>query len=163
MKCPKCGEELTENVRFCPSCGTAVNQSSDKNTGINPLIPYIVTMIASIITVVANFIEYFTISGWFYSRKISLVRVIMETLNDPETEIPGVGDKVLFGLIVATVLFSFLTSLFAARKQMIRTIIFAVLALLPMLMTSKAYIHYIGIGITVIGAIWYIIVDKKEQ
>ncbi|WP_090816687.1 zinc-ribbon domain-containing protein [Oribacterium sp. KHPX15] len=42
MKCPKCGEELTENVRFCPSCGTAVNQSLDKNTGINPLIPYIV-------------------------------------------------------------------------------------------------------------------------
>ena len=35
MFCPKCGEKLEESSKFCPVCGTPVNQDKDDSYNKN--------------------------------------------------------------------------------------------------------------------------------
>lgn len=133
-----------------------------QNKPLTSLIPYIVTIVGSVIAIAANFIQYVTISNWLFSRKISIFSLITESLNDPDNMLQGTGDKVFFYAIIAGIGLSIMTALFAVLKRMKATIAFAVIASLPFLIMSKAYIHYAGFAITVIGAIWYLIVNRKQ-
>ena len=55
-----------------------------------------------------------------------------------------------------------LAVLFGLTKKMKSAIVFAVLAALPLLTIHNAWIHLVGIGLTVVGAIWYLIAKRKH-
>lgn len=126
------------------------------------LLPYIITVAGSVIGVAGSFVKYITASNAIFSWKMSIFQMIVESIDKPEVNLSGVGDKIIFGIIVAGVAFSVLSILFALLKKMKSAIVFAVLAFLPFLMLEKAWIHYIGFALTIIGAIWYLVAKKKN-
>ena len=128
----------------------------------NLLIPYIIAIIGSVLAVVANFIQYITASSTFWTWKTSVFELIVKTIESPETALAGTGDKIIFGLIVAGIVFSLLAVLLVLTKKMKSAIVFAVLASLPFLSIHNAWIHLVGIGLTVVGAIWYLIAKRKN-
>ncbi len=131
--------------------------------GMNKLIPYFIALGGSILTVAASFIPYLKISNFFFSRKISISSLLIETLNDSDNMLKGAGDIVVTVAIIAAVIFSFLVVLFTGIKKMIPAIVFIVLTALPFLMISGAFIHFIGLAISLGGAIWYLVCASIEK
>lgn len=138
------------------------NNSNEKIKAIllNSLCPYIVSLVGAILTVGANFIKYITLSNWFYSRKVSYFQWIMEALDRPDLYLASIGNKVALGLILTSTFFAVLAVISAFRIKMKSTIAFALVGALIFLMANDAWIHLIGSLLTIIGAIWYLIVKK---
>ncbi len=139
--------------------------TNQKKTSIarNPQIPFVVAIIGSVIGIAASFIKYLTLSNGFLSRKTSVFQIILESLNNPRQMLAGTGDKIVFGLVVAGFVFSILSAVFVLTKKMKTAIIFTILALLPILMLNNMWIHWIGFGLTIVGAVWYMIAKKKTR
>ena len=131
---------------------------SEQRTGkdIRDYAPYIVMVAGSIIRFAANFTKYLTANGFFFSRKVSIFQLIVETIDDPARALATTGDKVAFGIIIAGAVFSAIAVLCAIFRKPRGAITFSVLALLPFLMIGKAWFHYAGFGLTIVGAIWYL-------
>ena len=119
--------------------------------------PYILMVAGSIIGFAANFTKYLTSSGFFFSRKVSIFQLIIETIDDPARALATTGDKVAFGIIIAGAGFSAVAVLSAIFRKPKSAITFSVLAFLPFLMIGKAWFHYAGFGLTIVSAIWYLI------
>ena len=128
----------------------------------NLLIPYIIAIIGSVLAVVANFIQYITASSTFWTWKTSVFELIVKTIESPETALAGTGDKIIFGMIVAGIGFSLLALVFVLTKKMKTAIVFTVLAVLPFLIINNAWIHLVGFGLTVVGAVWFLIAKRKN-
>ena len=103
------------------------------------------------------------ISYFFFSRKVSISSLLLEILNDLDKNLRGAGDIVLTAAIVAAVVFSLLVVLFTGIRKMIPAIVFIVLASLPFLMINGAYIHLIGLAVSLAGAIWYLVCASMEK
>ena len=128
------------------------------------LIPHIVAILAAALTVVAYFIPYIKISGFLFSRKVSVMGLVIESLNDPDTMLLGAGIKVILYALLASFGLSILALIFAALKKMVPTIVFVVLSVLPFFMVATIpYIHYIGAAITIGAAIWYMVANKAGK
>ena len=121
-------------------------------------IPYILALGGSVIGVAANFIKYLKISSFFFTRKVSIVSLIIETLDNTETALATTGDKVMFGMIIAGVVFSVIALIMALTGKMNSVITFSVLACLPFFTTGRAWIHYAGFATAIVGAAWHQIV-----
>ena len=130
-----------------------------------PLLPYILAIAASAMTVVAYFIPYVKISGFLFSRKVSVLGLVIETLNDPDSMLLlGTGVKVILYMLLAAFGLSIMAFIFAALRKMVPAIVFAVLSVLPFFMVATIpYIHYIGAAITIVAAIWYMAADKSRK
>ena len=152
---------VTENEEFTGTEESKVS-TPDGKKGMNPLIPHLIALGGAVLVAIADFIPYLEISNVFFSRKVSLFSLVTETLDDTDRMLGGTGDKVVFALIIASMVFSLLTILFAGLKKMIPVIVFTILAALPMLMIGNAFIHYIGFVIAIAGAIWYKIIAPKR-
>lgn len=126
-------------------------------------IPYIVALVGGIIGVAANFLRYLTASGWFYTRTYSILEMILECIDDPQCNLVGTEVKIVFGLILAGVIFAILALLFVILKKMTPVIVFSILACLPFLMLGQAWVHYIGYLVSVVGAIWYKTAKRKTE
>ena len=125
------------------------------------IIPYIVAVIGAVLGVTANFINYVILRGLFFSSKTSVIKLIIDVLNDPESELTNANEKIIFAILIASIIFSMLALLFALIKKMIPTIVFAILAVVAMLMNGSAWIHYAACFITIVGAIWYMIAKHR--
>ena len=126
-------------------------------------ISYALAVAGAILGLVAHFINYITLSGFFFSRKTSIVGLIIETFDHPYY-VKGVSDKIVLGMYVASICFSFLTLITVSAKKMSAAIVFAVIAVSPFLMIGTAYVHYAASIITVIGSAWYkIAVASREK
>ena len=127
------------------------------NVSFLEMAPYVLMVAGSLVGFAANFTKYMTSSSFFFTRKVSIFQLLVETMDDPAQALATTGDKVAFGILIAGIVFSALAVLCAILKKPKGAITFTVLALLPVLMHGKAWIHYIGFAMTIIGAIWYLI------
>ena len=146
-------KQITEDMAVKDEAHNGTAKASAK--GMVTLIPYIVALCGSILAVAANFIKYIKVSGLFTSEITSIFKLIKDTLDNSDEMLVGVEDKIAMGALIAAIIFSLLVVLFVAIRKMIPAIIFAVLAFLPLLIPGSAYIHYIGLAIALVGAIWY--------
>ncbi len=126
------------------------------------LLPFIVAITGSIVGIAANFIKYVPTTKNSYSWETSFFTIIAEANNNPETHIPDDAYKLLFGIIVVGICLSVLSVLFVLLRKMKVAIVFSILTFLLFLL-EKAWIHYIGFALVIIGIIWYMIVDKKNS
>ena len=154
-------KQLTEDMAGTNQRSSMVVATGKK--GINTLIPYFVALSGAVLAVAANFIPYIKISNLFFYRNISIFSLIMESIDKPDQALGSVGDKVLFGALIAAIVFSLLVVLFVGIRKMVPAIVFTVLAALPLLIPGSAYIHYIGLAIALGGAIWYKVIASKQK
>ena len=140
-----------------------MTENINNKKGVNTLIPYFIALGGAILTVAASFIPYIKISGFFFSRKVSIFSLLIETLNEPDNMLKGAGDIVVICAIIAAVVFSLLVVLFTGIRKMIPAIVFIALTALPFLMISGAYIHFIGLAVSLGGAIWYLVCAPKKN
>ena len=129
---------------------------------IRGLVPYGITVGGAALTIVADFIRYLTLSSLFFTRKTSLFHLIMECVNYPETALKTTEDKVVLAILLVGVAASLLALIFALAKKMKAVIVFSIILSIPFLLIGDAWVHHIGIILSLIGAIWFLVINRKK-
>ena len=78
--------------------GLILEKNEFSKNGI--LIPYIVAVIGAVLGVTANFINYVILRGLFFSSKTSVIKLVIDVLEDPKTELRTANDKTIFAILI---------------------------------------------------------------
>ncbi|MBQ3419728.1 MAG: zinc ribbon domain-containing protein [Erysipelotrichaceae bacterium] len=95
VKCPKCGCEISSNIKFCPECGTKLDNKAgeireEKNT---------MAIVGFVLSILAGFLNLFGI--------ISILSVVFSSIGLSNANRHNVGGKGLSiaGLIIGAICF----------------------------------------------------------
>ena len=128
------------------------------------MISFFGTIAGLAISIIVTFIGYMKAYGLFYSRHFSIYEIIALSLKEPEYMLGSSDDIFMFVFIVLGIIFTIISLVFILLKKR-GTYIWVILAFLFLLVgtNGKAWLHFVGLGIALVFAIWYRVVCKKNK